>query len=220
MPAVAGEAILIHVGDATMFSRPPSSIDRFNDWIGSLPYNHKVFVPGNHESYISEDLRRRTQLSNATVLINQSVDIAGLKLWGSPVVPLANTAFGTPSAAERRHVYSTIPDDTDILITHGPPFGIFDIAHGSRYHSGCPELLEAVQRASRCFTCSGTFTGRMEPRSWMVRCSSTLRCLAGTVTSTGSRWSFASRPCAEADAVPWDDNQSISSSGTTPTVES
>lgn len=54
MPAVAGESILIHAGDATMFSRPPSSIDRFNDWLGSLPYTYKVFVPGNHEGYIEE----------------------------------------------------------------------------------------------------------------------------------------------------------------------
>ena len=146
MPAVAGESILIHAGDATMFSRPPSSIDRFNDWLGSLPYNHKVFVPGNHESYISEDLRRRTQLSNATVLINESATIAGMKIWGSPVTPLANTAFGMPIAVARRRVYSTIPDDTDILITHGAPFSVLDMAPGSNHHAGDPELLGAVQR--------------------------------------------------------------------------
>jgi Icc-related predicted phosphoesterase len=51
-----------------------------------------------------------------------------------------------PSAADRRRLYSTIPEDTDILVTHGAPFGILDIAPGSRYHAGCPELLEAVQR--------------------------------------------------------------------------
>jgi hypothetical protein len=52
------------------------------------------------------------------MLINQSARIAGIKILGLPVVPLAGTAFGMPSAAERRRVYSTIPDDTDIIITH------------------------------------------------------------------------------------------------------
>jgi hypothetical protein len=51
-----------------------------------------------------------------------------------------------PSAAERRRVYSTIPDDTDIIITHGAPVGVLDMALGSNYHGGDPELLEAVQR--------------------------------------------------------------------------
>lgn len=146
MPAVAGESILIHAGDATMFSRPPSSIDRFNDWLGSLPYTHKVFVPGNHESYIEEDLRRRKQLSNATVLINEPAAIADLKFWGSPVVPLGGTAFGMTSPADRRSLYTTIPEDTDILITHGPPFAVLDLAPGSHHHAGDPELLDAVQR--------------------------------------------------------------------------
>jgi Icc-related predicted phosphoesterase len=51
-----------------------------------------------------------------------------------------------PSAADRRRLYSTIPDDIDILITHGPPFAVLDLAPGSNHHAGDPELLEAVQR--------------------------------------------------------------------------
>jgi Icc-related predicted phosphoesterase len=147
MPAVEGDSLFIHCGDCSMVSRSMSAILDFNAWLGSLPYTHRVFVPGNHESFLEEDPSKRSLLSNATVLINESAEeVAGLKLWGSPVVPLSGTAFGMTSAADRRRLYSTIPDDTDILITHGPPFGILDIAPCSRYHGGCPELLEAVQR--------------------------------------------------------------------------
>jgi Icc-related predicted phosphoesterase len=146
MPSVAGESIFIHAGDATMFSRSIAAAADFNSWLAELPYTYRVYVPGNHESFLEADPSKRSLLSNATVLINQSVEIAGLKIWGSPVTPLAHTGFGMPSAADRRRLYSTIPEDTDILITHGPPFGVLDIAPGSRYHSGCPELLEAVQR--------------------------------------------------------------------------
>jgi Icc-related predicted phosphoesterase len=40
--------------------------------------------------------------------------------------------------------WQAIPEDTDILITHGPPNGILDYVAQSVYHAGCEELLERV----------------------------------------------------------------------------
>lgn len=159
MPSVAGESIFIHAGDATMFSRSMAVVSDFNSWLADLPCTHKIFVPGNHESFIEADPSKRSLLNNAIVLINEPLEILGLKIWGSPVTPLANTAFGMPFAAARRRLYSTIPEDTDILITHGPPFGVLDIAPGSDYHAGDPELLEAVQRIQPMLHCFGHVHG-------------------------------------------------------------
>jgi len=41
-----------------------------------------------------------------------------------------------------------IPNNTDILVTHGPPLGILDQSYPHKYtdHLGCEELLEAVSR--------------------------------------------------------------------------
>ena len=50
------------------------------------------------------------------------------------------------SAEERRRLYARIAEDTDVLITHGPPYGILDSSPGSGLHSGCHELLDAVVR--------------------------------------------------------------------------
>ena len=50
-------------------------------------------------------------------------------------------------AADRGKHWARIPEGLDILITHGPPFGILDGAPGSQRHDGCPELLEAVLEA-------------------------------------------------------------------------
>ena len=50
------------------------------------------------------------------------------------------------SASDRRRLYNTIPDDTDVLITHGPPYGILDIAPSSTLHAGCHDLFDAVTR--------------------------------------------------------------------------
>jgi Icc-related predicted phosphoesterase len=37
-----------------------------------------------------------------------------------------------------------IPSDTDVLVTHGPPFGVLDRAHPSTKHLGCEELAKAI----------------------------------------------------------------------------
>jgi len=47
--------------------------------------------------------------------------------------------------ADRRKHWRKIPDSTDILVTHGPPYGVLDTAPGSTLHEGCPELFEAVR---------------------------------------------------------------------------
>jgi Icc-related predicted phosphoesterase len=138
--------ILIHAGDFTMFSRSLSAIEDFNVWLGELPYRIKICVPGNHEFFLERDLSRRSLLSDATVLINERFEVNHLKFWGSPVTPLANTAFGIASAEDRKRLYAQIPDDTDVLVTHGPPYGILDSTPESGFHSGCRELFDAVMR--------------------------------------------------------------------------
>lgn len=143
---VPGGDILIHAGDFTMFSKSLDAIADFNIWLGELPYRHRIVVPGNHEFFLESDQSRRCLLDNAAVLINEGVNIEGLRIWGSPATPLFGGAFGMSSAEDRLSLYARIPDDTDILITHGPPLGILDCAPGARNHPGDPELLDAVTR--------------------------------------------------------------------------
>jgi Icc-related predicted phosphoesterase len=138
--------ILIHAGDFTMFSSSQASIVDFNNWLGELPHRHKIVVPGNHEFFLAKDISKRSMLSNAVVLINESVEIDGLRIWGSPVTPLSGGAFGLSSADDRRRLYAGISKGTDVMVTHGPPYSILDSAPGSTHHSGCLELLDAVLR--------------------------------------------------------------------------
>ena len=136
--------ILIHAGDFTMNSRSAEKLIDFNEWLGELPHADRVVIPGNHDSVV-EDASRRALITNATLLINASVEIIGLKFWGSPATPLLGEAFGVVSDTARAKVYSLIPADTDILVTHGPPYGILDQAPGSDRHEGCHQLFAAVQ---------------------------------------------------------------------------
>ena len=138
--------ILIHAGDFSMMGRSITAIRDFNDWLGELPHHFKIVVPGNHEFFLEADPSKRELISNATMLIDESVEVMGLKIWGSPITPLYGGAFGRSSPADRAKLYATIPSDTNILITHTPPMGILDRTPGSPHHSGCPELREAVER--------------------------------------------------------------------------
>ena len=138
--------LLIHAGDITMFSKSTAAIRDFNDWLGELPHRYKIVVPGNHEFFLEADPTKRSLLSNATVLVDESVEVMGLKIWGSPVTPLYGGAYGLSSAADRTALYSNVPDDVDIMVTHGPPYGILDRSPGESAHQGCRQLLEVVRR--------------------------------------------------------------------------
>jgi Icc-related predicted phosphoesterase len=138
--------IFIHSGDFTMFSRSMAEITDFNTWLGELPHQHKIVVPGNHEFFLETDPSKRSMLNNALVLLNEGTAIEELRIWGSPVTPLYGGAFGLSSGEDRKRLYAQIPENTDVLITHGPPYGILDSGPDSGLHSGCRELFDAVMR--------------------------------------------------------------------------
>jgi len=137
--------LLIHAGDFTFYSKPPSIVSDFDDWLGSLPHRHKVVVPGNHE-FALEEPEDRSAIANAILLVDSGVQVGGMRIWGSPVIPLYGGAFGMSRAADRKRHWARIPEGLDILVTHGPPLGILDeLGPGRR--DGCPELREAVSQA-------------------------------------------------------------------------
>ena len=67
-----------------------------------------------------------------------------IKIWGSPYTPeFMNWAFmGTPSVLTG--IWAHIPENLDILITHGPPFRIMDRTMDG-FEVGCPHLLKRVR---------------------------------------------------------------------------
>jgi predicted phosphohydrolase len=137
--------ILIIAGDWTKFCHSLRAIESFSRWLGELPHRHKLLTFGNHEFWFEADERRRYLLPDATVLLNEGVEIDGLRIWGSPVTPLYGGAFGLSSPKDRVRHWARIPRDTHVLVTHGPPHGILDRPPGQEEHQGDPELLEAIK---------------------------------------------------------------------------
>ena len=135
--------ILVHCGD---FSNRGTlrEITAFNTWLGRQPFEHKVIIAGNHDLLFEENnTLARSLITNAHYLEDSGIILEGIKFWGSPVTPwFFNWAFNRLRGEEIKKHWDMIPDDTNILITHGPPFEIKDYAHGE--HLGCEDLLDKV----------------------------------------------------------------------------
>lgn len=139
--------ILIHGGDVSNVG-DLWDIERFINWFVSQPYDHKVFIAGNHdfgferESHACATIIEEKKEKNWGInyLEDNSVEIEGLKFWGSPVTsPFCGWAFNKEQDY-RAQLWETIDDDTDILVTHGPPRDILDFSKFGNEHCGCPYL--------------------------------------------------------------------------------
>ena len=187
---VSAGDLLIHAGDFTMNSMSAEKLIDFNEWLGELPHPFRIAIPGNHD-FVVEDPSRRKLITNATLLINESIEIMGLKVWGSPTTPLLGEAFGVVSETDRAKLYSRIPGDTDVLVTHGPPFGILDQAPGSEHHQGCRQLLAAVRRIKPMLHIFGHVHGGLR---WLRLFGQVFRVLSGKIVQSSSwRWECKNR---------------------------
>lgn len=138
--------ILIHAGDITR-KGDLSELADFNKWLGLLPHQYKLVIAGNHDLCFENksDIARST-LSNCIYLQDEEINISGIKFYGSPWQPwFQNWAFNLPRGEAIREKWDLIPLDTDVLITHGPPYQISDrLTQGLCV--GCEELLAAVKK--------------------------------------------------------------------------
>jgi Icc-related predicted phosphoesterase len=138
--------ILIHAGDLTRHGTL-DDVREFNDFLGTLPHPHKIVIAGNHDFCFESDRKACEELlTNCIYLQDQDFVIDGIKFYGSPWQPwFYDWAFNLESGPEIRAKWELIPEDTDVLITHGPPYGIGDLT--SRGDSaGCQDLFEVVEK--------------------------------------------------------------------------
>lgn len=139
--------VLLHAGDMSVRGELHELRD-FNDWLTKLPHNQKLFIPGNHDfCFEDEEVSREAMDSlQARCLIDDLVEIDGVKIWGAPWQPeFFNWAFNLKRGQPLREKWQMIPDDVDILVTHGPPRGIGDEVYPQCETVGCRELRKRVK---------------------------------------------------------------------------
>ncbi|WP_419191276.1 metallophosphatase domain-containing protein [Saltatorellus ferox] len=140
--------LLIHAGDLT--GRGTSrEVTRVAEWLADLNHRHKLVIAGNHDFLFESDSERGRALiesAGATYLQDEGVEIDGVHFWGSPWQPwFHDWAFNLARGEPLRRVWAKIPPATDVLITHGPPFGMLDRVARTNEPVGCEALTERLR---------------------------------------------------------------------------
>jgi hypothetical protein len=129
--------ILIHAGDLSDRGTRKEMISAFR-WLCSLDnFKFKVLIAGNMDGIgldygsIDSAKERREQLfsndKNDFYLENDSCKVLGVKIYGCPYTPKFDAGFQyNRGSTLARGLWNRIPNDCDILVSHGPPAVIFD----------------------------------------------------------------------------------------------
>jgi len=148
-----GGDLIIHAGDIMNSGYANYEVEEFCEWFASQKqYDKKVFIAGNHDrAFENKPDQVESILDQFPNLIYLEDEMFGLysldtdksvKIYGSPWQPeFYNWAFNLPRRGQDlMRVWNQIPKNTDILITHGPPWGHCDVTPYGNLNVGC-ELL-------------------------------------------------------------------------------
>lgn len=105
--------VLVHSGDISNSGTEEDVLD-FLNWLIELPYQHKIFVTGNHDLCLWEAENIEDLPDNVHFLQDKSLTIDGVKFFG--------LAYNHPE--------ELIPADADVVVTHEPPVMILDESAG------------------------------------------------------------------------------------------
>lgn len=130
-PELEGGDLLIVAGDLTSHDKH-FQYHQFFDWLKQTKYKKRVFIGGNHDNKLNDFYCTKEELNYFQYLRDSGTEFEGIKIWGSPwtksfigMNPDCK-AFTLDTEEELAEKWALIPDDTDILITHGPSYGMHD----------------------------------------------------------------------------------------------
>lgn len=145
--------IIIHSGD---FSNNHNvyineqETHNFLQWYSNLNIKYKILIAGNHDALAfkwSKKFKMLCKDMNIIYLEHNSIKIENINIFGSPYVPTFGNWYFMKNRSKLDKVWSTIPDNTDILITHGPPKGILDLSYNREHtleYCGCSALKKHI----------------------------------------------------------------------------
>jgi Icc-related predicted phosphoesterase len=150
--------VLIHAGDFTG-SGTISETKAFVNWFSKQPAKDKVFISGNHDALDQEfsPLFKSivSEYPSVTYLRDEMAIIQGLKIYGYPWTPrfFDWNWMADPESPLMLSTLKAIPEDLDILISHGPPKGLLDKTERGESVGSSDLLLELDRIKPRYLIC-------------------------------------------------------------------
>lgn len=123
--------ILISAGDYS-FRGELHMVRDFHKWMGKQPAKHKISVQGNHEKQVEANFTLSKQMAEEACpgihFVDEGlVEVEGLKIWCSAITRFFhNWAWNRHPGEEIQKHWDLIPNDSDIIVTHGPCYGLGD----------------------------------------------------------------------------------------------
>ena len=152
--------VIVHSGDFTLAGAESEVID-FMEWFCDLPYWHKIFIAGNHDACLfGADISGLPD--HCHYLYGSGLEIDGIRFFGIPMFVEDDISGNYTKMLEN------IPSDTDVLITHQPPYLVMDESAGLHY--GNRTLLDAVKHVKP----KAHLFGHIHDAYGMSECSGTL----------------------------------------------
>jgi len=136
---------ILHTGDISSIGTLDQVSD-FLDWFSKVGnYSFRCFIAGNHDwlyeknSYVAKSMTP----DNVIYLENSEVVMDGIKIFGVPQqIEFYNWAFNVPKEGMKKY-WDAVPSDTNILLSHGAPFGVLDMTLEGK-NTGCEYLLKRL----------------------------------------------------------------------------
>lgn len=127
------------------------SMETFTELLNNVQhrYDKTIFVPGNHDVLYEKTPKfgpflERISEKGFVYLVDRMYTYKGKNIWGHPwTINRANWAFQLENA-EIRNKVREIPNNVDILVSHGPPHQILDYFPMTRESVGCPYLTNKI----------------------------------------------------------------------------
>jgi predicted phosphodiesterase len=162
--------VILYCGDSTL-SGTLKEVLQFLEWFKSLNYAFKIMIPGNHDFLFQDnfDLCKILCIERGIICLNNSITWVPrkieninqekfdpyttpigaprpFKIWGSPITPYyGGWAFNKYRGDQIKKYWDLIPDDLDILITHGPPAKVGNLGVVVKGEDvGCEDLKNTV----------------------------------------------------------------------------
>ena len=152
--SLPGGDLLIHAGDLTGRGYQKEITDFLNWYNGLDNYTHKIFIAGNHDWGFQESpdmCRELLKLYPKVTYLQDNLEVIGedyesaVKIYGSPWQPeFYDWAFNLRRGLPLAEKWALIPEDTDVLITHGPPKYMCDYMPWDLTNIGCQDLLDRI----------------------------------------------------------------------------
>lgn len=141
--------IIVCTGDAQCYTK--TEFQNFVEWYQGFPILYKIYVAGNHDKFIYENrkfCKKVFEEAGIIYLDKESVTIDGIKFYGEPTTPEFGKWYFMAERGRMMKHWGQVPDDVDVLLTHGPPKGILDLTQnrqGDFELCGCTSLMKRIQ---------------------------------------------------------------------------